>query len=97
MPKTREVKVKELSDLPLFLTIDTIVELMGFSRPVVDRWFKEKDFPVINVGVYKVCKYEFMDWLRKKYAPINRNSISYSELQQILEKIDLVKNEKEVN
>lgn len=95
MPKTREVKVKDLSELPLFLTIENIVNLMGFSRPVVDKWFKEKDFPVIDVGVYKVCKFEFMDWLRMKYAP-NSRAISYSNLQQILEKVNLVKNELEV-
>ncbi len=96
MPKTREVKVKELSELPLFLTIENIVNLIGFSRPVVDKWFREKDFPVIDVGVYKVCKYEFMDWLRMKYAPYSK-SISYSNMQQILEKIKLTKNELEVS
>lgn len=96
MPKTKEAKVKELSELPLFLTIENIVNLMGFSRPVVDGWFKEKDFPVINVGVYKVCKFEFMDWLRKKYAPYSK-AISYSNMQQILEKINIAKNELEVS
>jgi len=96
MPKSRIVKVKELSELPLFLTIENIVDLMGFSRPVVDKWFKEKDFPVIDVGVYKVCKFEFMDWLRTKYAPHSK-SISYSNMQQILEKIDLAKKELEVS
>lgn len=96
MPKAREVKIKELSELPLFLTIENIVNLMGFSRPVVDKWFKEKDFPVIDVGVYKVCKFEFMDWLRTKYAPYSK-AISYSNMQQIVEKINLAKKELEVN
>ena len=96
MPKVKQVKVKELSELPLFLTIENIVDLIGFSRPVVDKWFKEKDFPVISTGVFKVCKYEFMDWLRSKYAPYSK-AISYSNMQQILEKINLAKKELEVN
>lgn len=91
MPKTRDVKIKEIEELPYFLTISDIVENMGYSRPEVDEWFKTKDFPVINAGIKKVCKYDLIEWInRNKRNPrynINTLNKNESKLLDVLNKI----------
>lgn len=88
MPKTREVKVREISELPLFLTINDIVNEMGFGRTEVDSWFKERNFPSIKAGIQKVNKYDLFNWLNKKYGNpraiyMDHNHLSNELLDQL--------------
>lgn len=88
MPKTREVKVREISELPLFLTINDIVNEMGFGRTEVDSWFKERNFPAIKAGIQKVNKYDLFNWLNKKYGNpraiyMDHNHLSNELLDQL--------------
>lgn len=88
MPKSKKVNVKEISELPLFLTINDIVNEMGFSRTEVDSWFKEKNFPSIKAGIQKVNKYDLFNWLNKKYGNpraiyIDHNHLSNELLDQL--------------
>lgn len=88
MPKSKKVNVKEISELPLFLTVNDIVNEIGFSRPEVDSWFKEKNFPVIKAGIQKVNKYDLFNWLNKKYGNpraiyIDHNHLSNELLDQL--------------
>lgn len=99
MPKAREVKIKELSELPLLLTINDIVDNMGFSRPEVDSWFKEKSFPAINAGILKVFKYDLIDWLysnkgnrgyKKNAQGYEANSVINSQVLDTLNDIKML-------
>lgn len=88
MPKSKKVNVKEISELPLFLTVKDIVNEIGFSRPEVDSWFKEKNFPVIKAGIQKVNKYDLFNWINKKYGNpraiyIDQNHLSNELLDQL--------------
>lgn len=88
MPKSKKVNVKEISELPLFLTVNDIVNEIGFSRPEVDSWFKEKNFPVIKAGIQKVNKYDLFNWINKKYGNpraiyIDQNHLSNELLDQL--------------
>ena len=88
MPKSKKVNVKEISELPLFLTVNDIVNEIGFSSPEVDSWFKEKNFPVIKAGIQKVNKYDLFNWINKKYGNpraiyIDQNHLSNELLDQL--------------
>lgn len=101
MPKTREVKVKELSELPLYMTINDTVDLLGFGDTVVRQWFKTRDFPKICAGVEKVNKYDLLEWIDKRYgnprANFTNKCNSVSELvDEVKELVDVFKNRMEV-
>lgn len=74
MGKPRLTKIKELEECPYFMTVEQVVEFMGFGRPVVDKWFRDKTFPAINDGTQKVNKYALMDWINMKYGSYVYNS-----------------------
>lgn len=68
MGRPRFTKVKEWDECPLFMTVDQIVDYLGFGRPVVDRWIKEPTFPLIDEGTQKVEKENLRLWLDQKFA-----------------------------
>lgn len=84
MPKARETKILEIEELPYLLTINEIVDLLGYSRPEVDSWFKDKTFPVINSGISKVNKYDLFQWLdenkKNPQCKIKRKNVDYKIL-----------------
>ncbi len=102
MPRTREVKVKELSELPLYMTINEIVDLLGFGDTVVRQWFKSRDFPKICAGIEKVNKYDLLEWIDKKYGNpraqyTNKNNSVTELINEIKELVDVFKNRMEVS
>lgn len=81
MPKAKLVNAKEISDLPLYLTIKDIEEYLGFSRNEIDCWFKDKTFPCIKAGIKKVNKYDLLNWINKIYGNSRATYISYSNFE----------------
>ena len=68
MGKPRLTKIKSWEECPLLMTIDEVKENLGIGRPVVDKWFNDKTFPVINDGIKKVEKNNLRIWLDMKYG-----------------------------
>lgn len=88
MGKPRQTKIKELEECPYFMTIEEVVDLLGFGRPVVARWFRDKTFPAIKDGIQKVNKYALEDWLNKKYGSyVYDESLSKSQISKIVRQV----------
>lgn len=87
MPRVREVKIKEFSELPYYLSINNIVDDMGFSRQEVDSWFRDSTFPFTNAGVQKVDKYSLRQWLNTRKGNSNATYVTEVLSDKLLEQL----------
>ena len=71
--KKGELKMKEsvyrsYDELPLFLSSETLSELLGISLSSCYALMHEKDFPVIRIGKRMVVeKSRFIEWVEKQH------------------------------
>jgi len=59
--------IKELRDMPVFLTIREVGSILRMSKPKVYSYIHQKGFPLIQIDrKLLVCKNEFIKWLKTK-------------------------------
>ena len=82
MGKLKTAKAKSWEELPLTLTIEQIVEELGYGRSTVDSWFKQKDFPANSLGAQKVEKNLLRAWLYKNNSHGLENILLENDLNE---------------
>ena len=67
-------RYREYDDVPLFLSCQEVMKLLGLSRTTVYGLFQSKDFPTITVGKRRmVCKEALFQWIESHEKVISEN------------------------
>lgn len=67
--KMKESLYKSYDELPLFLSSETLSDLLGISLSSCYELMHEKDFPVIRIGKRMVVeKSRFIEWVENNTA-----------------------------
>ena len=63
----KESNYKTYDELPLFLNVETVANVLGIAMSSTYELMKEKDFPALRVGNRLIVpKEKFMAWVEMK-------------------------------
>ncbi len=63
----KESNYKTYDELPLFLNVETVANVLGIAMSSTYELMKEKDFPALRVGNRLIVpKEKFMSWVEMK-------------------------------